>query len=70
MTEEWRIDYNTERPHKSLGYLSPLRYAEKHNQSSLNEHKLYPQTANGNPLKIEESRLVDKVSRNLTEILT
>ncbi|MCA6440223.1 MAG: transposase, partial [Chitinophagaceae bacterium] len=26
---EWRIDYNTERPHKSLGYLSPIRYAEK-----------------------------------------
>ena len=70
MTEEWRVDYNTERPHKSLGYLSPLRYAEKHNQSSLNEAKLYPQTANGNPLKIEESRLVDKVSRSLTEILT
>lgn len=69
MTEEWRIDYNTERPHKSLGYLSPLRYAEKHNQGSLNEHKLYPQTANGNHLKIEESRLVDKVNRNLTEIL-
>lgn len=70
MTEEWRVDYNTERPHKSLGYLSPLRYAEKHNQSSLNEAKLYPQTANGNNLKIEESRLMDKVSRNLTEILT
>lgn len=70
MTEEWRVDYNTERPHKSLGYLSPLRFAEKHNQSSLNEAKLYPQTANGNTLKIEESRLMDKVSRNLTEILT
>lgn len=28
LSEEWRIDYNTERPHKSLGYLSPLRYAE------------------------------------------
>jgi putative transposase len=28
MTEEWRIDYNTERPHKALGYLSPQRYAE------------------------------------------
>jgi putative transposase len=28
MSEEWREDYNTERPHKSLGYLSPLKYAE------------------------------------------
>jgi putative transposase len=70
MTEEWRVDYNTERPHKSLGYLSPIRYAEKHSKGSSNVDKLYPQTANGNHLKIEESRLVDKVSRNLTEILT
>lgn len=30
MSEEWRIDYNTERPHKSLGYLSPVRFAEQH----------------------------------------
>jgi putative transposase len=29
MCEEWREDYNTERPHKSLGYLSPLRYYDK-----------------------------------------
>jgi putative transposase len=28
MTEEWRYDYNHERPHKALGYLSPVRYAE------------------------------------------
>jgi putative transposase len=26
MSEQWRVDYNTERPHKSLGYLSPLNY--------------------------------------------
>lgn len=70
MTEEWRVDYNTERPHKALGYLSPLRYTEKNNKSSLNENKLYQQTANGNNLKIEESCLADKVSRKLTETLT
>lgn len=29
MTEEWRQDYNHERPHKSLGYLSPIKYAEQ-----------------------------------------
>lgn len=28
MAEEWRHDYNHERPHKALGYLSPVRYAE------------------------------------------
>ena len=30
LSEEWRIDYNTERPHKSLGYLSPISYAEQY----------------------------------------
>jgi len=61
MSEEWRIDYNAERPHKSLGYLSPLRYAEQYYRSSLKELELYPQTANGNKPTIEESRLVDKI---------
>ena len=56
MCEEWRQDYNTERPHKSLGYLSPLRYASRWQK----EQQLYPQTANGNPSQIEESRFVDK----------
>ncbi|MEO5592705.1 MAG: transposase [Chitinophagaceae bacterium] len=26
MTEEWRNDYNLERPHKAPGYLSPLKH--------------------------------------------
>lgn len=30
LSEAWRVDYNTERPHKSLGYLSPLVYAQRH----------------------------------------
>ena len=25
-SEEWRIDYNTERPHKSPGYQSPINF--------------------------------------------
>jgi putative transposase len=29
MCEIWRLDYNTERPHKSLGYLSPVVFAQK-----------------------------------------
>ena len=63
-TEEWRIDYNTDRPHKSLKYLSPCIYAEQYYQWSKSEMRLYPQTANGNKLKIEESRLVDKIVEN------
>ena len=61
LSEEWRVDYNEERPHKSLGYKSPLAYADQYYKCSLNDKLLYPQTANGNPSQIEESRLVDKI---------
>jgi len=27
--EAWRIDYNTQRPHSSLGYLTPVEFAQK-----------------------------------------
>lgn len=64
MSEEYRIDYNEERPHKALGYLSPVRYAAKHasNTNTPSSSRLYSQTANGNQPKIEESRLVNKVN--------
>jgi putative transposase len=61
MCEEWRTYYNTQRPHKSLNYLTPVKYADQHYQSLNIEQPLYPQTANENSLTIEESRLVDKV---------
>jgi putative transposase len=61
MCQEWRAYYNTERPHKALKYLTPVKYAQQHYQCLANDQKLYPQTANGNTLKIEESRLVDKI---------
>jgi putative transposase len=61
MSKEWRIDYNNERPHKSLGYLSPVKFAEQHYKSIESIPQLYPQTANGNTFDIEESCLVDKV---------
>lgn len=55
MSEEWRVDYNTERPHKSLGYLSPIKYAElKSRQAALSI------PASGNPLQIEAQPVVDK----------
>ena len=60
MCQQWRLDYNKERPHKSLGYLSPLLYASKWQK----DQQLYSQTANGNHAKIEESRLVDKAVDN------
>lgn len=55
MSEEWRIDYNHERPHKSLGYLSPLKYAEK-NKSTAALSTPASETSN----QIEAQQVVDK----------
>jgi len=61
MCSAWRTDYNTERPHKALGYLSPVKYAEQNYKSTELIPQLYPQTANENHSQIEESCLVDKI---------
>jgi len=34
LSQEWREDYNDKRPHKSLGYLSPIKYAEMQNSKA------------------------------------
>ena len=55
------MDYNQDRPHKALKYLSPVKYAEQCYQRRKEVHKLYPLTASVPPLHREESRFVDKV---------
>ena len=30
--EDWRVEYNTQHPHSSLGWLSPAAYAERWNE--------------------------------------
>jgi putative transposase len=57
MSEEWRMDYNIKRPHKSLGYLSPLQYAEQ----KISEPALST-PASGNNLQIEAQPVVDKAA--------
>ncbi len=57
MSAEWRTDYNTQRPHKSLGYLSPIKYMEKR-QLALST------PASGNHLQIEAQPVVDKAAQN------
>lgn len=60
LSEEWRTDYNEERPHKSLKYQSPIKYAEQYYRSSMTDPKLFCQTATGNHSNIEGSRLNKK----------
>lgn len=58
LSEEWRIDYNTERPHKSLGYLSPFNYALMHqSQAALST----PASEKSN--HIEAQPVVDKAGQ-------
>ncbi len=59
--DEWRMDYNAERPHKSLGYLPPLLFAEQWYQRSKYAQELYPQLANETPPRVFGSQLVDKI---------
>ena len=35
LIEDWRIEYNTERPHSSLEYLSPVQFAQAHEAKEL-----------------------------------
>ncbi len=55
--EEWRDDYNTERPHKALGYLSPIKY-RKLKTSALSTPA--SETLN----QIEAQPVVDKAAGN------
>ena len=55
LSEEWRIDYNADRPHKSLGYLSPLKYAEIKNR-----HAALSTPASETLNQIEAQPVVDK----------
>ena len=64
MCEEWREDYNQERPHKSLGYLSPLRYYEswQKSQAETNREAGLSTPASEKSNKIEAQRVVDNLS--------
>lgn len=60
-SDEWRIDYNSERPHKALGYLSPDNYL-KIKTAGLST------SASENPLLIEAKPIVDKSDKGKKNI--
>jgi putative transposase len=64
MCEEWREDYNEERPHKSLGYLSPVRYNERWqiNQTKTDCEAGLSTPASEKLNQIEAQRVVDNPS--------
>lgn len=55
LSEEWQMDYNSERPHKSLGYLSPWKYGELKNT-----HAALSTPASETLKQIEAPPVVDK----------
>jgi transposase InsO family protein len=40
--EKWRVEYNRERPHSSLGNLTPEEFATKHQMSSATARTAWP----------------------------
>ncbi len=64
LCNQWRDDYNSSRPHKSLGYLSPVEYGLKH------ERMVALSTpASGNPLQIAAQPVVDKAGHSKKKII-
>ncbi|CAM3768233.1 putative transposase [Kerstersia gyiorum] len=35
LIENWRVEYNTDRPHSALGYLTPTQFAQAHQEKML-----------------------------------
>lgn len=57
-SEEWRIDYNNERPHKALGYLTPVMF-EKRNKQGV----ALSTPSSGKPSKFAAQTVVDKANK-------
>lgn len=64
MAAEWHKDYNEHRPHKALGYLSPLQYhAQWLNRSTGPDEttEALSTSASGGPQRPQATTIVDKV---------
>ena len=66
MSEEWRKDYNEERPHKSLNHLSPLNYLNQWKQKKQHENDVALSTPVSETLNLIEAQpVVDKADKSI-----
>ena len=66
MCEQWRQDYNQYRPHKSLGYVSPVEFL-KGQKNEISQQPGLSTPASGNPLHIEAQRVVDNPNNKINQ---
>jgi putative transposase len=63
MCEDWRCDYNTERPHKSLGYRSPFVYLKQwQEKNQCFRYGALSTPASETLIQIEAQPVVDKAA--------
>jgi len=64
LCKEYRHDYNNERPHKALGYLSPIQFAIKHKQNSEPKDQQCADALSTNPRRPAQPQLAGREARN------
>jgi putative transposase len=64
MCEAWRNDYNYERPHKALGYLSPIQFARKYQMISEPKDQISNAALSTNPRRSAQPQLAGRIARN------
>ena len=60
---EWQWDYNHERPHRSLGYLSPIAYAQKHKNQSEQKDDNSNEALSTNPSRLAPPEQACRIAR-------
>lgn len=64
LCSEWRWDYNHERPHKALRYLSPVLFAARNQQNSEQKDEQSTDALSTNPRRPARPQLAGREARN------